>query len=213
GDDYQATETYTETDADGNTSTKTRTVTRTNWTWVSGEVQHFFDDVLVCGSRSVPSDLVTTLEPWDLDKLAPFKAEFLASFTTERYAVGLEEGFGIARTIMDGTIRQLCCQDIGGDHQRLDEGNTKHLGVTFKHWLLPVWLASYRYRDKLFQILVNARTGEVVGRRPYSVAKIVSLIVAIVLAAALIFFVVSRARGAPTFRDVSEKLTRFSEAS
>ena len=44
-----------------------------------------------------------------------------------------------------------------------------------------MWLASYRYRDTLYQILVNARTGEVVGRRPYSVAKIVSLIVAIIL--------------------------------
>ena len=79
GDDYQATETYTETDAQGNTSTKTRTVTRTNWTWVSGEVQHFFDDVLVCGSRSVPTDLVTTLEPWDLERLDAFKPEFLSN--------------------------------------------------------------------------------------------------------------------------------------
>src|SRR5439155_13379858 len=112
-----------------------------------------------------------------------------------------------------GTIRQLCCQDIGGDHQRLDEVNTKHLGVIFKHSLLPVWLASYRYRDKLYQILVNARTGEVVGRRPYSVAKIVSLIVAIILAAALIFFIVSRAHSAPMVRDASEKRARFSEAS
>jgi DNA-directed RNA polymerase subunit RPC12/RpoP len=195
GDDYRTTESYTETNADGSTSTKTRTVTRTNWTWVSGEVQHFFDDVLVCGSRSVPDDLVTTLEPWDLGKLEPFKPEFLSGFTTERYAVGLEEGFGVARTIMDGTIRQLCCQDIGGDHQRLDEVNTKHLGVTFKHLLLPVWLASYRYHDKLFQILVNARTGEVVGRRPYSVAKIVSLVLAIILAAAVVLFFVSRAKG------------------
>src|SRR5439155_17500153 len=68
--------------------------------------------------------------------------------------------------------------------------------VTFKHLLLPVWLASYRYRDTLYQILVNARTGEVVGRRPYSVAKIVSLIVAIIVAAGLLLFMIARAQGA-----------------
>ena len=51
-----------------------------------------------------------------------------------------------------------------------------HLGVTFKHLLLPIWLATYRYRDQLYQILVNARTGEVQGRRPYSVWKIFFLV-------------------------------------
>jgi DNA-directed RNA polymerase subunit RPC12/RpoP len=193
GDDYQDTETYTETDSDGNTVTKTRSVTRTRWTWVSGEVQHFFDDVLVCASKSMPDELVVTLEPWDLKDLEGFRPEFLSGFKTERYAVGLQDGFGKAREVMDGTIRRLCCQDIGGDHQTLSEVNTKHLGVTFKHLLLPVWVASYRYRDKLFQILVNARTGEVVGRRPYSVAKILSLIAAIVVLVILAWYLIAKA--------------------
>jgi hypothetical protein len=63
----------------------------------------------------------------------------------------------------------LVRQDIGGDHQQIATLNTRHLGVTFKHILLPIWIASYRYREQLYQIMVNARTGEVVGRRPFSV--------------------------------------------
>src|SRR5439155_6541649 len=47
GDNYQVVETYTERDAQGNLVTRQRTVTHINWTWVSGEVQHFFDDVLI----------------------------------------------------------------------------------------------------------------------------------------------------------------------
>jgi DNA-directed RNA polymerase subunit RPC12/RpoP len=195
GDDYQDTEHYTETDANGNTVTRSRTVTRTSWTWVSGEVQHFFDDVLVCASKSLPNDLVCKLEPWDLNSLEGFRPEFLSGFRAERYAVDLQEGFGTARQIMDVTIRQLCCKDIGGDHQRLTEVKTQHMGVTFKHLLLPVWVASYRYRDKLYQILVNARTGEVVGRRPYSVAKIVSLVIALAALALLIWFLIARSQG------------------
>src|SRR4051812_44957850 len=200
GDDYQDTETYTERDSDGNTVTKTRSVTRTRWTWVSGEVQHFFDDVLVCASKGMPDQLVATLEPWDLGALEGFRPEFLSGFKTERYAVGLEDGFGRAREIMDGPIRRLCCEDIGGDHQQLSDVKTQHMGVTFKHLLLPVWVASYRYRDQLYQILVNARTGEVVGLRPYSVAKIVSLIAAIVVLALLVFFLVAKANGGTTSR-------------
>jgi len=196
GDDYQDVEHYTTTDADGKTTTNTRSVTRTRWTWVSGEVQHFFDDVLICASKSLPQDLVVSLEPWDLPSLEGFKPEFLSGFRTERYAVGLEDGFKYAREVMDPYIRNLCCRDIGGDHQQLDKVRTKHMGVTFKHLLLPVWVASYRYRDQLFQILINARTGEVVGHRPYSFAKIVSLVIIIAVFALLLFLLISRAHGA-----------------
>ncbi len=186
GDDYTDTEYYTTTDAQGNTVTRSRTVVRTAWTNVGGNVEHFFDDVLIYASKGLPEDKVNQLTPWDLEQLNPFKAEFLSGFKTERYSIDLQEGFGKARDVMDAHIRILCMQDIGGDHQVVDHVNTQHKGVTFKHLLLPIWLAAYRYHDKLFRIMVNARTGEVVGDRPYSVAKIVSMVLAILLAIAMI---------------------------
>jgi predicted RNA-binding Zn-ribbon protein involved in translation (DUF1610 family) len=192
GDDYTTTETYVETDSDGNQHTRTRTVVHTNWTWVSGQVQHFFDDVLICASKSMPLDMVNELTPWDMDSLTPFKPDYLSGFKTERYAVGLEDGFNSAKMIMEGAIRQLVCQDIGGDHQQISSIETRHLGVTFKHILLPIWIASYRYRDQLYQIMVNARTNEVQGRRPYSVWKIASLAIAIILAAGTAAYLFAR---------------------
>jgi len=38
--------------------------------------------------------------------------------------------------------------------------------VTFLHLLLPVWIGAYRFQAKVYQVLVNARTGEVQGERP-----------------------------------------------
>jgi ribosomal protein S27E len=207
GDDYQETETYvdhetyTETDSQGRTTThtrpvtKTRTVTKTRWWPVSGHVDHFFDDVLVCASKSIPGDLMNQLAPWDLHALEPFRDEFLAGFQTERYTIDLKSGFEQARRIMDGHIRALCCRDIGGDHQRLHSVNTQHTAITFKHLLQPVWLAPYRYRDKTYRFLVNARTGEVVGTRPYSFAKIFWLIAIIVAIIAVIGLIAAAARG------------------
>ena len=77
-----------------------------------------------------------------------------------------------ARAVMDQKIAALCRADIGGDHQQLNDVKTKHLGVTFKHLLLPAWHSSYHYRDRLFHIVINARTGEVQGQRPISWAKV-----------------------------------------
>lgn len=186
GDDYTDIEHYTTTDEKGNLVTRTRTVIRTRWTPVSGRVQHFFDDVLIYASQGLPESQVNQLTPWDLENLTPFRADFLSGFKTERYSISLPDGFEKARHIMDGHIRMLCMQDIGGDHQVVNKVSTRHQGVTFKHLLLPIWLAAYRYHDKLYRIMVNARTGEVVGDRPYSVAKILSTVCAVLLAVAMI---------------------------
>jgi len=184
GDDYWEADRYTETDSQGNTVEKTRQVLKTRWSRVSGEVDHFFEDVLVCASKSLPIENVNKLHPWDLKDLEAFKSEFLAGFKTERYAVGLAEGFSTAKGMMDAEIRILCRRDIGGDHQQVDSVKTQHVGVTFKHLLLPIWLAVYRYQNQTYRILVNARTGGVTGSRPYSAWKIAGLVAGILVAIA-----------------------------
>jgi DNA-directed RNA polymerase subunit RPC12/RpoP len=186
GDDYQETEYYTERDANGNEVQKSRTVTRTNWYPVSGEVQHFFDDVLVCGSKTIKEHLIDGMAPWETGELEPFQDAFLAGLKTERYAVDLKQGLRVAKEKMQPVIEQLIREDIGGDHQRITGTDTRYLGVTFKHCLLPVWVAHYRFSDKLFHILINGRTGKVSGERPYSFWKIFGLVAIIVLVIGLI---------------------------
>jgi DNA-directed RNA polymerase subunit RPC12/RpoP len=186
GDDYQETEYYTERDANGNEVQRSRTVTKTHWYPVTGEVQHFFDDVLVCGSKSIPDHLIAGLEPWDTGELEPFQDSFLAGMKTERYAIDLKAGLVIAKEMMQPTIRNLICRDIGGNHQRILTSDTKYFGVTFKHCLLPVWVANYRFLDKPFQILINGRTGKVSGERPWSWLKILRLVAIILLIIGLI---------------------------
>ncbi|MGL4424193.1 MAG: hypothetical protein ACRCZF_26290 [Gemmataceae bacterium] len=190
GDDYIDTEYYTETAPDGSSRQASRTVTRTRWYSVSGEVQHFFDDVLVAGTTSVPRDLLDGLEPWDLAKLEPFQPQFLSGFKTERYGVNLKEGFADCKQMIEPTIVGLIRRDIGGNHQRIREKQTKYSAITFKHLLLPVWVAVYRYHDQSFQILVNGVSGKVVGKRPWSTMKIARLVAGIILAIILVVIIV-----------------------
>ena len=159
-------------------------VRKTRWRNVSGRVARFFDDVLVLASRSLPKKYTDGLEPWDLSALEPYKPEYLAGFRAEGYQVELTEGFTEARAYMDRMIRRDVKYDIGGDDQRISRVETAISDVTFKHILLPVWLAAYKYRGKSYQFVVNGRTGRVQGERPYSAWKIafavsVGLIVAL----------------------------------
>ena len=160
---------------------------RIRWSHVSGQVDHWFDDVLVCASHSVPDKLVVALEPWDLSALQSYRPDFLSGFQSERYQVDAKEGFGIARKIMDEVIRGLVRRRIGGDEQRIHSVSTQVGNITFKHVLLPIWLAAYRYQDKTFRVLINARTGEVQGERPWSWIKItLAVLLGIAIVAAIV---------------------------
>ena len=77
-----------------------------------------------------------------------------------------------AKQKMERVINDDVCRDIGGDEQRVLDIQTAYSAVTFKHVLLPVWAGAYRLQGKVYQVVVNGRTSEVMGDRPYSVWKI-----------------------------------------
>jgi hypothetical protein len=104
----------------------------------------------------------------------------------------LKEGFEKAKDRMQDKIYSTVRADIGGDEQQVTSVNSIYNDITFKHILLPVWLSSYKYKDKVYRFLVNARTGEVQGERPYSAIKIALLVISIVAVVGLIIYFASQ---------------------
>jgi hypothetical protein len=79
-------------------------------------------------------------------------------------------------------IQGDCFADFGGDEQRVDELNTADQDMLFRLLLLPLGIATYITGGKAFHVLVNANSGEAIGERPYSTAKIVAAVVAALVA-------------------------------
>lgn len=167
---------------DGKTVTETRMVQKIRWYPAQGTVRLRFDDVMVIASKSLRTDYAQALEPWDLTHLVPYDQRFLSGFLCESYQIGPKDGFEIAKSRMESSIEDAIRADIGGDAQQIHSKRTAYDDITFKHLLLPVWTSSYRYRNKLFRFLVNARTGEVQGERPWSWIKIALAAAAVALA-------------------------------
>lgn len=175
-------------DAQGHTRTETRQEQEIHWTPVTGHVSRFFDDVLVPASRSLPAPHTEALAPWDLTRLTPYQPEYLAGFRSEVYGVGPDAGMDQARAYMDAMIERDVRFDIGGDRQSVSSIDTDISGVTFKHVLLPVWTAAYRYGGKSYRFVVNGQTGRVSGERPWSKVKIALTVLAIALIAGALVF-------------------------
>jgi DNA-directed RNA polymerase subunit RPC12/RpoP len=191
GEYYYETQTYYERDAQGNQVQRTRQVRHTRWYHASGTVLGAFDDILIPATLSLPPDRLTALEPWDLAELKPYNPAFLSGFKAQRYQVDLGDGFESAKGVVAPVIESDVRADIGGDEQRIDSLNTSYYETTFKHLLLPVYAGAYRYKGKLYQILVNGRTGEIQGERPYSALKIALLVVSILIVVGILVMVFS----------------------
>lgn len=165
---------------------QTMRVAKVRWTPASGRVARFFDDVLIVASEALPRRFRQGIANWDLTRLEPYRPEYLAGFRAEVYTVQLPDAYREAREVMDRQILRDVRFDIGGDRQKVDHIETRVSDVTFKHILVPIWLAAYKYRGRSYRFVVNGQTGAVSGERPYSAWKIAFAVFAGMIAAAIL---------------------------
>ncbi len=185
GEDYQETETYYE-----NGERKERSVTKTRWYSAAGNVQRQFDDIAVPATKSVLPKYLERLN-WNFGELVSYEPAYLSGHKAQTYQVSLEEGFERFKQIAENVIRQDVRQDIGGDQQQISSMDTNYSDVTFKHLLVPVYASAYKFNSKVYQVVINGRTGEVQGERPYSWVKIAALIL-LILFVILVIVMIAR---------------------
>lgn len=163
---------YTERDSDG----KERS--RVSWTYVSGDVSESFDDVLVPAVDNLPRKVLQQVIDWDQASYKKYTREYMAGFETQIYTVDFEAGYAYALETMRKTLKDLVERDIGGDQQQvlsleMDVSNRK-----FKLLLLPIWTTACRYKGKVYQVVINGRSGKVYGQKPVSWIKVLLAIIA-----------------------------------
>ena len=156
-------------------------VQKTRWEPAQGHRRDRYDDVLVVASRGLPEPIANRLATFDTRALVAYDPRYLAGFHAEEYAVGLEEGWQKADQRVRAEQDARCRRDIPGDTHRSYEARHQLGEQTYKHVLLPLWIAAYRYQDKTFRFLVNGQTGEVQGEAPTSWVKVV-MVIALVIA-------------------------------
>jgi hypothetical protein len=179
---YYTTETY----RDGKGRTATRRVRHVRWEPASGEVRQFFDDEPVPGTHGIPVELLKKIEPFPTGELVPYAPAFLAGFVVEHYQVVLVEAAERSRAQMTQKLYDLCAREVPGDTHRNLQIDPAFSGLTFKHVLVPVWLLTYTYGNRPWQVVVNGYTGRIAGEYPKSWIKIAFVLLIVVLALAIV---------------------------
>ena len=156
---------------------------RTRWEPASGAVDTFFDDEAVPGTQGMPLDLLRKVEPFPTHEVVSYDTAFLSGHVVEHYQVVLLDAAQKSLEQMQAKLFVLCARQIPGDTYRSLQIFPEWADRTFKHVLVPVWLLKYDFGSKPYQVIVNGYTGAIAGKHPFSVWKIVLLILVAVLVA------------------------------
>lgn len=178
---------YHERDSQG------RTVVRTRWEYATGHVTADFDDMLVPASKGVHPQLLEDLQPFPTTtNLVPYDPGYLSGWVVEQYQIDLLAAAQDSRARMEARLQSQCADEVPGDTHRGLRIAPEFSAQTFKHVLLPVWLLTYTYGTRNFQVAVNGVTGKITGEYPISWVKVM---IAILIGLIVLFFFLGMQEG------------------
>lgn len=166
-------------------------------TWTTGDKQYtetsvyqldrrgdlIIKNVFERALKSEDRDMLQCVHPFDLSQAKPFAMSYLAGFQAEKRDIEKAEINEAVQQRMHEYAKQLLKDTMKG-----------YSGITVQHYddtteleswnytLLPVWIVTYKYKNKIFPFAINGQTGKTYGNLPTSKGKLALLAAIITIA-------------------------------
>jgi hypothetical protein len=176
GEHWYRTETYT-TIENGKPVTRTRQVQETEWWPLAGKHHRYYSGYLVSGSRGLPQSEAERIKPFYLQELKRYTSAYLAGWSAEEYSIEQAAALEICQQEFYRQEQSNIAAFLPGDTHRGLSAETDFSNVSSDLILLPVYVLSYRYRDKVYRYLLNGQTGRSAGDKPVSGQRIAAAVI------------------------------------
>ncbi len=163
----------------GSKSWQTRT--HIDWRPESGNVQLSIENLVVLGSNQISKRLFECIQTFDLSALVNYSPDFLAGWQAQKFSIPLNTAWETGKSIMREKAQDACHEDIPTSHVRDFQMSADFSDESWRYILLPVYLSTYRYMDRTFQVIVNGQNGEISGQKPVEWWKVWAAVAALVL--------------------------------
>lgn len=146
------------------------------------------EDVSSCAIKNVDRSMLEGILPYPFDKYEDFNSSYLTGFTTQKR--NLEKGdltgdvhFKIKQYSIDKLL-----STIAAPYSSITVIDYKHtiLNEEWSYALVPIYLLTYKKKDKVYTFAINGYTKKVYGEYPISYFKVTFLGIMIVVIAMLI---------------------------
>ena len=126
-----------------------------------------FDNVPVDGSSKMDNDLMESIEPYDLSKAVDFQTAYLAGYLADKYDVTAEDSKLRANDRIRASTESAFAATTAGYATVIPEHTNIRLSDSrVRYALLPVWLLTTRWKDKIYTFAMNGQSGKMVGDLP-----------------------------------------------
>ena len=139
----------------------------------SGKFQYQVDDYPVVASKQLASDklLLSVLKEYRTNEAKPYTPEALAGFPCEHYSIGLTDAWNSLGDDMRFYLQQQVNRQGDSRYIMGIEMATNYFNLKYKYLIVPVWINSFFYDNKLYTIVINGQTGKINGQWPKSFGK------------------------------------------
>lgn len=134
-----------------------------------GEYQH----LVLLASRGVSASDFDRLALFDLQRLEPMPGQ--VDVAVEEPTLSSGEAMREIRHRIEDAERSACAAMVPGGGTVTDlRVNTVVQDLAVELAYVPLWIASYRYNEKAYRVLVNGQNAQVSGESPLSVPRVVA---------------------------------------
>ena len=149
-----------------------RTRTEIDWRWENGRVSINVADLLISGSSHLSQVILKRLYPFNLNDLVSYAPDFLAGWQAQTYDLTLPKAWEQGKAEMRERAKSACYSDIHSSHVRNFSMTADFDDETWRYVLLPVYIAAYKFENKVYQVMLNGQTGAIAGQKPVAWWKI-----------------------------------------
>ena len=135
-----------------------------------GKFQHQVDDFPVVASKQLCSDklLLNVMKDYRTREAKPYTPDALAGFPCEHYSIGLNEAWNSVGKDMEIYLKNQANKHDETKFLMGIEMATDYFNLKYKYLIVPVWINSFYYDNKLYMIAINGQTGKIDGQWPKS---------------------------------------------
>ena len=157
---YKATRVHTWSDSN-------YTYTRTSFYNLLRAGTMSFDNVPVDASSKMANELMESIEPYDLSQGVDFQTAYLAGYLADKFDVEAD----VCKTranqrIQTSTEESFAQTTVGYATVTPVHTDVQLSGGRVRYALLPAWILTTRWQNKVYTFAMNGQTGKMVGNLP-----------------------------------------------
>lgn len=142
------------------------------------------------GSQKIDDDLMESIEPFDYGEIQDFTSAYMSGFYADKFDMNKDDIFPRIKERVTAVCREKMRNSMTGYNSlRMESETYDFTNTNWTYIMLPVWFMSYKYKNQIYEFVMNGQTGKIAGSLPISHTKLNAVSAGIFAAVTAVSFV------------------------